>query len=319
MILKKGVILFPLLMLATLLSAQEVPFYPISYRLFSPAIFNPAITGSHDFSQISFITNLTRSHPGQTLNGDVRLPVSNKQKRPEPDALVFSNFGVGGYFFHEAINSYNYSGLAVSGSYHIPITRDHLSFFSVGITGKGIYSVGRPGTDQGDTTKNNVFKPDMDLGVYFYSAHFFAGVSATSLFSNPNSSSFPSQLTGILSRQFFLNTGYKIVLSNRRSLVLEPSLMMDFGNSFSDTASLHYHPALTLYYKHSSIGFYLNDPDDLSFFLHVQTPWFYVGSYVEYPWNMDIPWKNSKLTIELLVGITIGKKTTASHYFKYWE
>jgi len=302
------------------LYAQQVSFRPVSFRIFSPAIINPAITGSKDFTTISFISGITVSNESQVLSGHARLLKRGDNVWRAPDVSRFSNFGIGGYAFHNAVDSFRNIGGAVSMSYHLFLDRDALTFVSIGLSAKGLYSKKFIFSDTQDTTgNNNIFSPDIDLGIYFYSAHFFAGVSSTNFLSNPESLDFPSGLENTLSRQYFLTTGYKIILSKKRAMLLEPSLLMNYGTSPVDKSSLHYHPALKLYYKNSYIGSYLNDPDNLAFFMHLQFPHFFVGSYVEYPWNPDIAWRNNKLTLELSVGIIMDKDKTGSRNYKYWE
>jgi len=302
------------------LYGQQFPHYPTSCRFFSPAVFNPAVTGSIDYSRITFITNVNGSHNARSLNGASRLLKNRKKRWPATDAVPYSNFGVGGYAFHDQGDSLNNFGAAASFSYHIPITQDGLSFLSVGLSGKGIYSKYIANTEHPDTAGNhkNIFTTDLDFGFYFYSAQFYAGISTTNILYNPKNSGFPSELKNTLSRQYLLTAGYKIILSRKRAILLEPSLLMNFGKSPADKSSLHYHPALKLYYKNSYIGSYLNNLDNLSFFLHVQTPWFYVGSYVEFPWSGDIIWYNGNLNLELSVGIILGRKHTQVPVYKYW-
>ena len=309
-----------LLSLSSVLYGQQVPYYATSYRIFSPAVFNPAITGSIDYARITFTANVNGSHEAQILNGDGRLLKSKNKRWQATDVVSYSNFGVGGYAFHDQGDSLINFGAAASFSYHIPITQDGLSFLSVGLSGKGIYSKHITNAEHPDTATNHkdIFTPDLDFGLYFYSAHFYAGISTTNILSNPQNSGFPPELINTLSRQYFLTTGYKIILSRRRAILLEPSILMNIGLSSTDQSSLHYHPALKLYYKNSYIGSYLNNLDNMSFFLHVQTPWFYVGTYVEFPWSGDIIWYNGNLNLELSIGIILGRKHAQVPVYKYW-
>ena len=311
---------FLFLLFFPLLYGQQLPFYPTSYRIFSPAIFNPAIAGSKDYSNITFKANVNGSHESQVLSGDGRLLKSKYKRWPSPGITPFSNLGIGGYLFHDVTDSFRNVGGAVSLSYHVPLSQDKVTHLSFGLAGKGIYSIQPENTENPDSTgkKKNIFTPDLDFGIYFYSIRFFAGVSSTNFLSNPSSPNFPAQLENTLSRQYFMTTGYKIILSRRRAIILEPSLIMNFGSSSFDKLSLHYHPALKLYYKYSYIGSYLNDLDNFSFFLHAQTPWFFVSTYVEFPYNENISWYNGKLNIELSVGIILGRKNTKIKDFKFW-
>jgi len=301
-------------------SGQQFPYYPTAYRIFSPAVFNPAFAGSRDISDISFTANINGTHDAQLLNGSTRLLKSKKNRWPAPDVSPFSNFGTGGYLFHEETDSLDNYGFAGSFSYHIPVSSDRVSYFSLGLTAKGALGIPVSNPEDPDTLEKaeNIFTPDLDFGISYYSARFFAGISITNILTDPVSSGFPSKLQGVVSRQFLITTGYRIILSRKKAILLEPSILMNFGNAAFDNDILHYHPALKLYYKNSYIGWYLNDTKNLSFMMHLDLPWFFVSSYVEFPARGDVIWFNGNLNLELSVGIVLGRKHSVIKEYKYW-
>lgn len=308
--------IFSLLFFPYFLSGQQSPFYPLSYRVFSPAVFNPAITGSHEFPLLTFTSGITHFNNNQLLNGDLRI-----QKRTADfsgfDNVHYSRFGIGGFLFHNDYNSTRKIGGALSASYHLPLDDKNLSFLSFGMSVRGMSSKNTSNPSDADTTKHGVFYNDLDVGIYYYSPFMDVGLSVTNIFSDTSFGFFPSQLENIVSRQYILNAGYKFVISKRNELVLEPMLIINYGKSSDTTiSSSYFHPGLKLYYKESFIGWYLNDPRNLSFFMHLQLPRFFVGTYIEFPLNPDITWQHRKLIIEITAGINIGKNKTT--FFKYW-
>ena len=296
---------------------QQVPYRPVSHMIFTPAVFNPAITGSRDATEISIITGTQKFYNTQLLSGSSRLFRKNAQNSFIPDISSFSNIGVGGYFYHYNIDSVRNLGGALSGSYHLPLDRDALSFLSVGLSAKGIYSHKYSYSEEPDTGQNTTFTPDLDAGIFYYNPRFYIGLSATNIFSSPSDSGFSTHVGNNASRQFLGYFGYRFVVSRTNALVLEPFLFVNYGDfSMGNQPPSHFHPGLRFYYKGSYVGTYLNDPKNFAFFMHLEFQGFFIGSYVEFPMNPDTPWKNDKLFLELSAGIHL--RTHKKEFMKYW-
>ncbi len=308
----KKYITFLLIFFSVTLCAQQIPFTPVSYRIFNPAIFNPAVVGDKEFTTIDFNTNLSGSGKSQIVSGSTRLRKKEATEWFTNDISKFSSLGVGGYLFHTLKDSLQNFGTAASISYHLPIDREALRFISAGLSVKGLLSKKTVPAEANDSSlKNNIFSPSADIGIYYYSPHLFAGVSITNIFSDPSQKNFPEALKQVVSRQYLLTAGYKLILSEKREILLEPFFFINFGVTSFDNSSFHYHPAVRIYYKKSYFGSYLNNPDNLSFFMHLHFPQFYINSYFELPRDPNVVWKNEKLTLELSVGLNIGNKNTA--------
>jgi len=52
--------------------------------------------------------------------------------------------------------------------------------------------------------------------------------------------------------------------------------------------------------------------------MHLDLPWFFVSSYVEFPARGDVIWFNGNLNLELSAGIVLGRKHTRIKEYKYW-
>ena len=302
---------------SSILYGQQSPFEPFSYRIFTPEVFNPAITGSRDYTRVNFISGISRLNNSQILSGSTRLRNKGNRSLNLPDISRFSNLGMGGFIYHNTFDSLYDVGGALSASYNMKLGRDALSFLAFGVSVKGLYSKKTITPEPPDTTSNSFFSPDLDAGVYYYCPQFFIGISVTNILSFPSKPGFPVMMDNIISRQYLMTGGYRFVVSRTKSILIEPSLFLNFWETSSlDGSSNHFHPAVKVYYKGSYIGYYMNDPKDISLFMHLEFPVFFVGSYVEFPWNTNIPWRNNKLFIEVSAGINIGN--SKNKVVKYW-
>ena len=82
---------------------QETPLNPISNKIFTPFIFNPAITGSKDFLSLDLIAALQNKQYTQILSGNTRLLKKEQDYLLNPNAMQFSNVGLGGAVFNDLI------------------------------------------------------------------------------------------------------------------------------------------------------------------------------------------------------------------------
>ena len=102
---------------SSILYGQQSPFEPFSYRIFTPEVFNPAITGSNDFTRVTFISGISRSNNSQVLSGNTRLRTNGDRPWNLPDISHFTNFGIGGFIYHNTFDSLSNVGGALSASY----------------------------------------------------------------------------------------------------------------------------------------------------------------------------------------------------------
>jgi hypothetical protein len=224
--------------------------------------------------------------------------------------MQFSNVGLGGAVFNDLIGDYRNIGISISGAYHIPLNATRLSFFSLGVAAKGIYSHYPGDTDLGKPEKD-VMIPNIDAGIYYYNPAFYAGLSATNILGNPEETD-----TIPVTREYFFNAGFKVVLSRQLNIVLEPSVIANTGDSLSGELTDMIHPALRLYLGNFCMGSYLNDYDKIPFFFQYKYPGFYIGTFFELPRNT--PFYKKEITAEIVLGLNIACKNLGYRRNGHW-
>ena len=298
---------------------QQTPLSPVSYRIFNPIIFNPAITGSKDFLSVDIIAAWAGESTSQLLGANARLLKKGPEYYSAPKFKEYSKFGVGGYLFNESYDGYSNSGIAGSASFQIPLNVKSLSFISFGAAVKGVYSrsdsvtgsdpaLGRPPV--------NIFYPNVDAGIYYYGPNLFAGVSATNILGNPEEPDSTGLYSIKSSRQYFFQAGYKFVISKSWNMVIEPSIMVNGDDSLLDAGTEILKPMLKLYLFDFCLGTYFNDYKNISFFFQYRYPSFYVGTYVEIP--KGTPYYKSHLNVELTFGIVFRQSGTLISKKNHW-
>lgn len=310
------IIVFFVFVLSNNLSVgQQVPLNPISYRIFNPFIFNPAISGSKDFSSIDFIAAVQGSSKSQILGGNTRLSKRVPGYFISPDIKEFTRIGIGGYIFNDRTDSSRNRGIGGTFSYHIPLDKKHLRFLSFGTSVKEVNfkrdSVYSSDPKQIQTSKN-VYYTNLDLGIYYYSPTFFAGISYTNLFGNPEDPDILGAYDIPVSRQFFFQAGYKILISRSLNIVLEPSLLINDNGSTSQETKDMFEPMLKFYFENFCLGSYFNDFDKMSFFLQYKYPRFYFGAFFQLP--KDSPYYKQAMVAEITVGLNLAKLAGQSHW-----
>jgi type IX secretion system PorP/SprF family membrane protein len=294
---------------------QQVPLNPISYRIFSPFIFNPAISGSKDFSSIDFTAAVQGSSKSQILSGNKRLAKKVQGYFLSPDIKEFTNVGMGGYFFNDRSDTSRHLGIGATLSYHIPLNKKHLSFLSIGASFKGVqfkrdsvYST-EPGKS---LPSKNVFYQNIDLGIYYYSPGLFAGISATNLFGNPETPNILGEYDIPVSRQIFFQAGFKILISRSSNIVLEPSVIINANGSSSQEFKDMLEPVLKFYLENFCLGTYLNDFDKLSVFLQYKYPRVYFGTFFQLAKNSA--YYKQAMIVEITLGINLSKIAGHNHW-----
>lgn len=294
---------------------QTTPQYPTSYRVFNPFIFNPAIAGSKDFFSVDFLAGKYGNLNSQLLSGNTRISKSTPGYVSSSDIPEFTNIGVGAYVFNEMIDSTRNLGFAGTGSYHIPLGQDALSFLSFGVTAKGVYN-DYPGNTDLNKPAKSTFYPNFDLGVYYYNANLYAGISATNLLGNPETPDSTGFSTLAVSRQLFFQIGYKFVISKTLNIIIEPSLILNTDDSFSGEIMDMLKPGLKLYGDKFCVGTFFNDFDNTSFFFQYKYPKFYIGTYFEMV--NGSPFYKSPIKAEVAVGINISAIKSGPSRLNHW-
>jgi type IX secretion system PorP/SprF family membrane protein len=296
-------------------SGQQTPTYPVYHRIVTPFIFNPAIAGSKDFFSTDISAGKNGKVNAQLISGNMRLSKAAEHYISSPGIPKFTNIGVGGYIFNEYNGSTRNTGLAIAGSYHLQLDKEGLSFISVGAAAKLVTSKFSGDVDLSQPASTKVF-PDFDAGIYYYRTNLYAGISATNLLGTPANSDTLTTYVIPVSRQFFLNAGYKIILSKSRNILLEPFIIFNSDDKFSGEILDMIQPGLKLYTGNFCVGTYFNDFDRFSFFFQYKYNSFYVGAFFSMPYNS--PFYKTPLIEEITIGINLSSIKSGISRVYHW-
>ena len=305
---KKVLLIFLILSVCKLSDGQQMPFNPVSYRIYSPFLLNPGIAGSKDFFSLDLLAGFTGQSNSQLISGNTRIMKKQPEYLQAPATSTFSNFGVGGFLFRDYQvpgNSGDFysAGGGATFAYHIPVDREGLSFISIGATVKGISHHFNGDTVKIIPSKSFTF-PEADFGIYFYNPSFFAGISATNILPAKKDTAMVNPYVVPVSRQYNFMIGYKFVLSKSINLVLEPSIMVFTDDSLSFNPRENIEPVIRLYASNFCIGTYFNDYSKVSFFFQYRYPRFYVGTYFALP--KETAYYKKAITAEIAVGLNLS-------------
>jgi type IX secretion system PorP/SprF family membrane protein len=310
----KTTILFALFIFHGLVAtAQQTPYHPISNRVFTPFLINPAIAGSKDFMAIDLSATIQGDDFSQLFSTNTRIAKNGPRYFGAPVGKSFTGVGVGGALFNDRSATSRNLGASATVSYHIPLNNKNTSFISGGLTFKGIYNIMDSIAEISAPAREGII-PNIDAGIYLYGQNFYAGLSAANLLGNMTDSADMAIYNIPVSRQYFFLAGYKIVLSRSLNIVLEPSLIINLNDSLNFDSRESYNPMLKLYMDAFCIGTYLHDYDNITFFFQYKFPRLYLGTLVDFP--RDVPFYKRDLTIEIAAGINFGGvvKTSGNRY-----
>ena len=302
---KKLILVLLVVFSCKMLFGQQMPLNPISYRVLTPFIINPAIAGSKDFFSIDLIAGFKSKSSSEIISGNSRIAKKTQEYVRSGQTYSFTNFGIGGSVFNDfnSVDSTHSTGLSAALAYHIPLNKKRLSFLSIGASMKGLYHFREGNPDLGIHGKE-FYYPNIDFGVYLYGPSAFAGLSTTNFLDPPAD---PDTLTNYripITRQYNLIAGYKFVLSRSLDLVLEPSVIIFKDDTTKFDIKENIEPMLKLYAGNFCLGTYFSDYSNFSFFFQYRYPRFYVGTFIAIP--KKSPFYKKSLTAEIAVGINLS-------------
>jgi type IX secretion system PorP/SprF family membrane protein len=284
-------------------NGQQTPLNPISYWIFTPYIYNPAIIGSKDFLSVNLNSAFQGKSNAQIISLNTRFSKTRSGYFTSPDILEFKNTGIGGSVFHDLNGRSENFGISMGGSYQIPLNTRELSFFSLGASVKGIYNILDTASFEQSLPSKKTFYSNLDLGIYYFGIKFYAGISTTNVFGNPEK----HDVTGIIkipvARQYFFSAGYKMLINKSMNIVLEPSLLFNAYDSTFKRIFKNINPILKLYVENFCVGTYFNSDGKTSFFTQFRYPRFYVGAFFELP--KKTPYYRRSPIVQLTMGINI--------------
>ena len=321
--LQKKNIVFLLLSLgfSFVLSGQQAPLQPVSYRIFSPMVINPAIAGCKDYTFINLIASINNSAESQIISAHTRLLLPKSKGNSSLEKPLFTKIGFGGYLFNEVVNSYRNIGISGSFALHLPLSKKSLSHLAFGIGGKAIYGIDQAELTEADSLSNgsnDYFIPNLDLGIYYYGPQFFAGLSAINILDNGINLGDSNTVEIPVSRQYFFITGYKFFISKKHAIILEPSIFLNTEEEITIDSFEDFHPSLKAYFHNFCLGTYYNKKGNWSFFMQYQFPKIFAGYYIEMPTDGSATWNNENLILEFTIGMNLSKDRIRNKSRRYW-
>lgn len=260
------------------LNGQQTPLNPISYWVFNPFIYNPAIAGSKDFLSVGFNAAFQGKANSQLFSGNTRITKTNSGYFSSPDITEFKKAGIGGSVFNDYDGLSRNMGLSFSGSYQLSLNTRDLTFLSLGATVKGEYNTI---TSALTDTVRKTYYPNFDIGIYYYGPNFFAGISAVNILGSPWKPDTLGVYKVPVSKEYFFTAGYKFLLSKSFNIVLEPSVLILATDSTFSKIKNNINPIIRLYLEDFCFGTSFNADGKISFFSQFRYPRFYIGAYYE--------------------------------------
>jgi type IX secretion system PorP/SprF family membrane protein len=281
----KILLILAMISIFNLSSAQQTSLNPLSYWVFTPYVYNPAMVGSKDYTTLDLNAAFQGEANTQILSGNARLSKTKPGYFSSPKLKEFNGIGLGGSIFNDKNGNSHNMGFSAAGSFQIPLSTKDLSFLSFGAAIKGIYNMRDTGvTDAGSGTKNS-FYPNIDAGVYYYGTNFFTGFSAINILGNPGDADSLGNYENLLSRRLFFTIGYKFILSKSQNIVIEPSILIDATDSTIADIEDNLTPILKLYVENICFGSYFLTDGNTSFFFQYRFPRLSIGAFYELPRN----------------------------------
>jgi type IX secretion system PorP/SprF family membrane protein len=296
--------------------AQQTPFNPLNYWVFTPYVYNPGMIGTKDFVSIGMNAAFRGKSNSQLLTGNARFSKTTSGYFNSPDIVEFNNTGIGGSVFHDINGTSRNFGASVAGSYQIPINSTKLSFISFGGALKGVFNSIDTGTAETGKQYRNSAYPNLDLGIYYYGTNFYTGISAVNVLGNPLKSGSQTVKNIPVYRQYFFTAGYKIVLSREQNIVLEPSVLINAHDSTFNNIVENIDPILKLYVDNFCLGTYFFTSHTYSFFMRYNYPGFYLGAFFEFPKKSPL-YKNSPL-LEFTFGVNLQNNKSKLKKQSHW-
>ncbi|HDZ42139.1 MAG TPA: type IX secretion system membrane protein PorP/SprF [Bacteroidetes bacterium] len=284
---------------------------------YNPSWYNPAITGSKDFNSINFTYATGEDYYSMILNGDTRLVKKIKGYYNIPDHYSYRNIGIGYYLFNRSSEDISTTGFKASGSYHIKLDENSMSFLSIGLSLQATMNKFSyvPDMESPDSTiLKTSYDPNVDFGLYYYSPSFYAGISATGILEGflPDDSIY----YGHEERHYHFLTGYKFVLFRPLNLLIEPSVIFSVSDTTFNNFLKRIHPMLKIYIDNFCLGTYYYDRDRISLFFRYNYPGFYIGGFLAV--SRKSPYYKSVPSIELSAGINLSYNKSRQYKRFHW-
>jgi type IX secretion system PorP/SprF family membrane protein len=286
---------------------------PVSFWIFSPYIYNPAMVGSKDYLSVNLEAALLGTSNTQILSENTRITKTRSGYFSSPDITEFRNIGLGVAFFNEYDGLSRNIGLSTSLSYQIPLNTRKLSFLSVGVSVKGEYN---SITSVLGYLTDRTFYTNLDVGIFYYSPGFFTGISEIDMRGSPWKPDTLGEFKVPVSREYLFTAGYKILLSRSLNIVLEPSVLYLSTDFNLSNIRNKINPIIKLYLEDFCVGSSYNSDRRISLFGQFRYPRFYVGAYYEFA--RKTAYYQNQPVVELNLGMNIQPDKTRITKHSHW-
>lgn len=240
MMVKKIILLF--LLLGPLVAiAQQDPLF--TQYTFNKLLVNPAYAGSREATNVTLLSRtqwVNIDGAPQTYTLSVHTAMNSKK------------IGLGFYVYRDILGPTVRSGLMGTYAYRLLFPKSSLSFgIQLGLKHSDFDWAAMNLKDENDVifSAQDVRKiiPDMNLGIYYQSSRFFAGLSSKQLLENEIDMSKATDANSFskLTRHFYLMAGTAIPLENK--MVLRPSALA----KYTSNAPVQFDFNASLFFGHS--------------------------------------------------------------------
>ncbi len=180
---------------------------------------------------------------------------------------------------------------------------------------KGIFAAPKKSVESVSDSLSTKFRPNIDIGVYYYGPNGFAGLSATTLFGTNTDGDSTLDYSNF-ERQYHLFGGYKFLVSKKLGIVIEPSVLLSLDDKTIHDPFKALVPYLKIYLKNFYLGTYMKDLDIFALFFQYQFPRFYTGVYLEFPRVGFL--NNENIIFEVSLGINLGSEGQKFLQYRHW-
>jgi type IX secretion system PorP/SprF family membrane protein len=313
---KKSFILILFIFSFSLADGQQTPLDPMSYWVFIPYVYNPAMAGSKDYLSVDINTSFMGKSNTQILSASTRLTKTMSGYFSSPDLFQFRDIGLGGSIFHDVNGSSSNVGLSMAGSYQIPMNTKKISYLSFGASLKAVYNTLDKSADGSGTPSKSTFYPNFDLGAYYYGENLYTGLSVVNILGNPGGRDSLGVYEIPAARQFFFTAGYKIVINRDMNIVVEPSVLVNSYDSTFSSVGRRINPILRFYVGNFCAGTYFLEKGKTSFFAQFRYPRFYLGTFFDIPRKKAF-FKNTPI-VQFTAGLNISKDKSRLSKKSHW-
>ena len=218
--------------------SQQLPLY--SQYMMNSFLLNPAVAGNDGLTSFSLTAReqwlgFENSPRTVAISGQSRILKSSQISRRRPvrrrPTLMSrdGNVGLGGYVFNDRNGVIDRTGIQGTYSYHIWMNQNQLSF-GVSLTAFQLKLDERNSVLHNENdpllngSKNTLFVPDANMGVYFSNPNYYVGLSSAQLLQSALKFGSDGYKDFKMLRHYYLMAGYGFFLDN--GLTIEPSVMV---------------------------------------------------------------------------------------------